>query len=208
MMFTRALIYLVIVNAFTVYSLAASAPFIYIYTTDNSYVSEYEPDDNFGNETASGIGRDYGEIRGMLLYDLSPYSGVTVLDAYLRLYVYSFGSDPPSDPWVARFSGSWDESTITWNNQPGWDDKQYTASNPPLDDYWYINITDWVIEWIDDSHENYGVLLGSDETEDHDWAAFRTKEYYNENRRPILVLEYTQSSIESASLGEIKAIYK
>lgn len=189
---------------------AAIADTAILYTTDDSYTMETQPDDNFGNVEVMFTGwYNAGQLYPVLLFDLSPYSDVTINSATLMLYIASSGGGfPPEDNWIARFTGSWDESTITWNNQPGWDDWYYTGNVPVLNDWWDVDVTSWTVAWADESHDNYGVFLGADGTSPSDYAGIWTKEHTGTDFDPYLYLDYTSTSIKSASVGEIKAIFK
>ncbi|MCP4231467.1 MAG: DNRLRE domain-containing protein, partial [bacterium] len=180
------------------------------YPTDDSYTMGSQPDNNFGYQEYAFVGSyDNLELYATFLFDLSSYSGVTINDASLQLYItHSGGTFPPNEPWIARFDGSWDENTITWNNQPGWDDWYFTASDPPMLDWWNIDVTTWTIAWVNGTHDNYGMFVGADSLGSADWFACRTKEYSDQNLHPKLVLDYTETSVESDSLGEIKAAFK
>jgi hypothetical protein len=206
-MFKYSVITIALLSALSGVVLAATAT---LNPTDDSYVMETQPNDNFGNGNYGFVGSyDNGVLYGTLLFDLSPYSGVTVNDASLQLYIaHSDGTFLPNNPWIARLSGSWDEGTITWNNQPGWDEWYYTADAPPMFDWWDIDITTWTIAWVNGSHDNYGAFLGAESLGAADWFGYRTKEYSGTTYDPRLELDYTPTSIESASLGEIKAAFK
>jgi len=195
----------------SVFSGSALADTATLNPTDGSYIMGSQPNDNFGSVNISYVGSfDAGAMYGTVLFDLSPYSGVTINDASLQLYISaSGGAFPPNNPWIARFTGSWDESTITWNNQPGWDEWYYTGTNPPLNDWWDIDVTTWTTAWVNGSQDNYGMFLGAESLNPADYVGFRTKEYSGSTYTPKLVLDYTPPvSIKSASIGEIKAAFK
>lgn len=206
MMFKYAMLAIAVLY---VLSGSAMGTTVTLYPTDDSYIMEVQPGDNFGSHTSGFYGSSgSGALYGTFLFDLSAYSGVTVNDASLQIYILNYaGSFPPNGSWIARFIGSWDEGSITWNNQPGWDDWYYTT-DPSLADWWEIDVTAWTVEWVNSTHGNYGVFIGADALGSDDWTRFGTKEESGLTYDPRLVLVYDEVSLESTTFGAIKATFR
>src|SRR5690606_31195064 len=90
--------------------------------TDDSYVdgNSSNVNNNFGSRNViwmKSVGNATYERQGFLKFDLSPLAGNTVQSATFKLY-----TDTPDTDMTASLrrveNDSWNESTITWNNQP------------------------------------------------------------------------------------------
>jgi hypothetical protein len=90
--------------------------------------------------------------------------------------------------------GSWDESTLNWNNQPvSATTPEYTYSVPATVSnafiYWYI--TNMVEGWYDGSLANNGLALQSvTESDGEGWAGFASSDSSTASQRPKLVITY------------------
>ena len=111
-----------------------------------------------------------GTLRTYLDFDLSfiPDSA-TILSASLTLTADSTGTFPfghstlsgSNDAYCRRVTSSWDEYTITWNNQP-----TATTANevilPPsiaIDEDYIVDVSELVQDMIDDPANSYGFYL-------------------------------------------------
>lgn len=93
-------------------------------STHDAHVKLDSPGSNYGTVTTIRVEQDdAADWRVFIEFDLSSIPSYAVVDAAsLFLYVDSkqdqdTGTDQPVD--VQRADASWDESTITWTNQPG-----------------------------------------------------------------------------------------
>jgi len=173
--------------------------------SDDADVWQYIPDTNRGTEQGFQVGCcGAGYWRNSLIkFDLSSYSGATVNSATLRLWVYSsFGDFPTDNIYIARNDADWDELTVTWNNSPSLAGIALITA-PSAYDWWEIDVTGWVQDFVEGSFPNYGFQILQNDT---DYAGFsmRTKEGTID---PELVLDYTLVSLQSTTFGRIKTLF-
>ncbi|QIF01664.1 DNRLRE domain-containing protein [Roseimicrobium sp. ORNL1] len=158
-------------------------------------------------------------MSAFLQFDLTPLivealAGDDIISATMRLYVLSgaesgFGAGPsatyPVSFDVRLLEGSWNEATLTWNNQPGGAYNPTTTSPPGTivatsptitnTGIWVdVDITDILTGWLDDPATNYGLRL-TQPTEVRDsggasvFPSFASSEYATESYRPQLVVQ-------------------
>ncbi|MEW5760316.1 MAG: DNRLRE domain-containing protein [Candidatus Thermoplasmatota archaeon] len=133
----------------------------------DSYIRSSFPDMNFDNcnlyvrPASSG----YDEYRAFIKFDLSSIqSNATIISAELSLKEIGSGSG-----WSTRIfsvyplTSSWEETKITWNNQPSYDNGIYASATvkpiatKALYDSW--NITKIVQGWVSGTKQNYGIIV-------------------------------------------------
>ena len=139
---------------------------------EDAHVINFYADQNFGHLSDVGIGvcdvigSSTNDIwRGYPQFDLdSVPPEAVILDAGLGLcYMDStFSSSPPIG--LYKITESWQEDTITWNNQPSAlsmaVDIQYIPENLSyMNDFVYWQITDLVVDWHENLVNNHGMLL-------------------------------------------------
>ena len=163
------------------------------YPSDDSFVWGDAPNHNYGSYNEARIGKDgLEENRHMwtaLMFDLTPYSGITLDSAKIAIYIFEAdGTFPPNEVWIARCSSDWDENEITWNNRPNYHDWHV----PPAPEYtwWTIDVTTWAQAWINETYPNYGFWVGTNATSG-DWFHINTKEEPGTIADPQLILHYT-----------------
>ena len=87
-----------------------------IHVDKDAYVSDYTPDVNYGSEDFLRIGRDnYGKVRIYYHFNISSQSS-----GWREAWIYvkfDFGTNF-IDVGVYLTRNNWDETAITWNNQP------------------------------------------------------------------------------------------
>ena len=102
---------------------------------DSGIVQQY-PDNTPGSAdyltivtSSTGWGRD-----ALIRFDTStlPQGGI-ILSAKLRLYYYDWGDTNPKDRPLNCYmiTSVWDESTVTWNNQPSYAPQPTTSTPVP-----------------------------------------------------------------------------
>ena len=184
-----------------------TAPDAYVY----SWYGSYE-DNNYGSSTSLEIYTDSNEYsRWYIRYDLSTLNIVNVTSA--TFYAYAYDADPgyTSRTRVAEskyisdtsMTDTWEESTITWNNQPCGDDYSSlngSCNNTAMDtntistwNTWYSwDVTYGANEFKDD---NFTLVIdatsgGSSSADD---KLFASKEYTSDtSKRPYLSITYTE----------------
>ncbi|MCP4230812.1 MAG: DNRLRE domain-containing protein [bacterium] len=181
--------------------------------TDDAKIVEGAPDLNFGDEIWGSVGKGPDpytyRLYTALKFDFSNFAGYTINRATLGVHTgYYWGTFPPNEPIIARVHSDWSEDTITWNNHPQYDAWKFVV-DPPYQDWWYINVTKWVRQWVNGTHGNYGVYLKANSISS-DFFWIKTKEFTARILDPRITVIYTErsSSIETESLGKIKAAFK
>ena len=185
-------------------SLSAIADSASLLPTDDSYVMEYNPVDNYGSESKFVVGYQNGWVNSLMKFDLSPYSGATINDAYIRLYVFRHGGAFPTDEIrITMNNADWDESTVTWSNKPGFNGSIDLVA-PGIIGWWDVYVTDWVQAIVDGTEPNYGFQVYKNDT-DNDYFFIYSKE--SSTNRPRLEIDYTLSDLQPATLGSIKRMF-
>jgi len=192
---------------FTVVSIALSG-FAFadmLFPTDDARVWQLLPDENYGALDNLTVGYLSGCFNTFIKFDLSPYMGATITNAMISLYVYDYyGGLPISNVWVATNDADWGEGSLIWNNRPGTVDT-LSLTSPGVIGWWEFFVTAWVQDMVDGTEPNYGFQIYNVNPVDE---AFYMDSKEGSAHPPNMMLDYTPSAIESASLGEIKAAFK
>ena len=160
-------------------------------------------------------GMSAGRYRDVMWFDLSEYTSSTGIDnATLSLnWYYPAGKTRPNDTVIEvyRPASSWNSSYVSWNKRdknvswknPGgdWYDKNgvlqgstpyailtIKGSTLPDNNYYELNVTDLVNEYISGKYENTGFFIKA-RTENNNYIAFYSTEAGSENQRPMLSLK-------------------
>jgi len=165
--------------------------------TDDSFVAEDSPDSNYGSSTYLAItDRDTAIARVFIRFDLSSIpSGATIDLAKVRLYYYNYSYTDPvnKETLIYRVTGSWSESSITWNNQPSYASDFTSSTNMPSSYGWVEwTVTDDVQGMVDGTYDNYGWCIrfyNETLSTDYSYVYFYSKEY--DGYDPELYVEYT-----------------
>ena len=189
-----------------VFSAGANATQVILNPIQDAGIFEDFPDNPYGSYAYAFVGYDNGWADTLMQFDLTPYLGIVVESAYLELYVYSGWGTIPTDSWVDRVAGSWNESTVTWNNSPGYDGNVwFYIGTPTFGDWFRFEVTGIVETWIDGSFHNYGFYFARD-TSTFGGYYFSTKEFTDNH--PRLEFNYHDVSVQPTSLGSIKSLFK
>jgi len=164
----------------------------------DAWVYENQPTTNKGGDTDLVVGGciAIADDRSYLQFDLTGIpSSIVVESVSLSLWYHGDALPSSSGPVGAyRVTDSWDEGTITWNNQPTFDATPEHTQNLPgtaTNGFrtWYI--TDLVRGWIDSSIANYGVLLmDTDESTHECYKFFYSSDHGTAAERPKLTIQY------------------
>jgi hypothetical protein len=105
---------------------------------------------------------------------------------------------------IVAVQDRWQESWVTWNNQPEYrPDKIIIARPPEGDDTWaYFNITTFVADWYNSEYENNGMYLIPGTMS---FIGFASSDERDEDIHPKLIIRYSSADVEETSWGEIKA---
>jgi hypothetical protein len=178
----------------------------------DAMVSILEPSTNFGNYRY--LTANFGpatEVRGFADFEgLSAISGATVNSAYLELWIDTANSTD-YDFGIYRVTASWEESSVTWSNQPAFVAEPYAkikvsgAAGGPYT--WDVKTL--VQEWAAGTYVNYGLLLKRVNMQyPSNWPYFCSGDNATASYHPRLRLEYTPPAVMPSSLGQIKTLLR
>ncbi|MCO6457238.1 MAG: carboxypeptidase regulatory-like domain-containing protein, partial [Pirellulaceae bacterium] len=122
-------------------------------TGGDTYIRQDDAGMNFGSSTVIESKFDSGMDRiGLIQFDLSGLTGVTVEEAYLDVTV----SDPTANSiQVRRVDSAWTESTVTWTMSPTINGSNVATFIPSTDEATYsVNITTLVQQWLDNLNDS------------------------------------------------------
>ena len=192
-----------IVFVSTIFLISVSTAFcgdvIVLKPTDDTFIDEYMPNEINGplaRLMLRRLGLSGWELHTLLKFDLSSIpAGTKIKSAKLNLYYYYYyinDGDPVGDPFdVYRITDDWDETTTTWNNQPGYDPTLISSINCPEDFNWIQwDVTSCVQDFVDGTETNYGWQIIDTATSHNHMTYFRSKDYTDDsNEHPYLEIE-------------------
>jgi hypothetical protein len=165
----------------------------------DAYVVEGYPEENSGGDTGlvSGYLPDFGSRRHRtyLEFDLSPNplpAGALITKTTLALYKYPDSTGATMNLGVYKVLNSWEESSITWNNQPSFSAQAEDSIIFVDTETWiYWHIDNLVQGWLDGSIGNYGVVLKvTDEATSDKSTIFISSDHPDDSIRPKLEIDY------------------
>jgi hypothetical protein len=159
-------------------------------------VDTYYPTQNYGTDIrlAAGSG-SVDTCRAYLQFSLASIpTDVAIVSARLALWYYQTTGSGAAPIGAYLVLGAWDESTITWNNQPTFaTTPEYTLTVPATvsNDWVYWYITNMVKGWWEGSILNYGLMLkDTDESTIEAWKSFFSSDRDIAETHPVLIITY------------------
>lgn len=166
-------------------------------STQDAYISQYFPNQNFGGAPILYVGLFQGltdRYRSLLSFDISSLpSGIDITSAILRMYISR--NDIPIIPKsinVYRLTDSFTEDTVTYSNQlsTGATPDSTATITSEINTFIEWDITDLVREWYTGSVPNNGIMLTGIETA-RSLVGFWSREYLDSILRPTLIIQYS-----------------
>jgi len=155
------------------------------------------PGSNYGTHYEIAAGRGTADtVRAYIQFDLSPIpEDIVIIEADLGLFYYrSVGGLITAPIGAYAVHGSWNESNLTWNNQPDYaGSPEYVRPVPAsvTNDFIYWSLDDLVESWINRTIRNYGLVLkDTDESTVEVWKGFYSSDWGTASERPKLVVRY------------------
>ena len=178
----------------------------------DAMVNIMQPSVNFGNYRYLMV--SFGpatEVRGLVEFEgLSAISGATVNTAYLDLWIDTANSTD-YDFGVYRITEKWEESTVTWQNQPAHVATPYDkikVSGAVGGPYTW-NAKNLVQEWLAGTYANYGLILKRvDMQYPTNWPYFCSSDNANASYRPRLTVDYVPPAVSPTSMGKVKTLFR
>ncbi len=177
------------------------------------YVWQDLPDtNNEGDYLYNGY--DNGFVLDLIQFDGlddAMFDGASINSATLGLYprtTSSWGDAPPLYVVFRMITEAWDPATVTYNTIPGMDYTSEFVFNITQDTTWtQVDITDFVVEWVENGAPNYGFLFGPTSDPGIKGVCFYSGECLTPSYRPKLIIYYEpDSAVETASWGAVKAL--
>ncbi len=142
------------------------------------------------------------KIRGLIQFDLSSIpAGSTINDARLSLY-YNPNTDEGThfkyfgnnSALLQRITQNWNESTVTWNNQPATTTQNQVvipSSTSSTQDYPNINVTNLIRDMVNNPATSFGMMLKLQYESHFRKLIFASGDYSVASKRPKLTVTYT-----------------
>jgi hypothetical protein len=163
---------------------------------------------NFGSsDHVEAAAWTYSGNQGVVrsLFDFTELSTIpanaTIMDARISLYamdVAAWQHSGANDSWIERITDSWNESTVTWNNQPATtvtNRISLAQSSNATQNYLNIDVTQLVQDMIDQPSSSYGFLIKLKTESVYRRMGFGSSDHTNPNLRPRLSVTYIASSL-------------
>ncbi|WP_315115558.1 DNRLRE domain-containing protein [uncultured Clostridium sp.] len=179
-------------------------PFVQVNPTDDVFITEYYPNNNFGNDTALFTGEylKYNNqpdaFRSLLKFNLAGVilPGNIILGATLNLFVYRKDKTDaqlsPQTVSVFTNASNFSQNTVTWNNAPALNPTPYSinVTDADVNNYISIDITNIVIGWFYGVIPNNGITLAGIENTIDTIIGYRSNEWTITGQRPFLNIQY------------------
>jgi hypothetical protein len=103
----------------------------------------------------------------------------------------------------------WSESSVNWNNKPGYAEAYGSRSIPSQTWGWYsFDVTGLVRGWVNGSFSNYGLTLRGPEGSGNDSAvlSFYTRDYAGTTYAPYLRIQYAGMATTEEAAPAVEGI--
>lgn len=145
--------------------------------------------------------------RSLLQFNLTSIpQNAKILSAKLNLYCNTTSAITqlhygPNAANLKRITSSWEENTVTWQNQPSTSSVSQVllmASTTNNQDYLNIDLTDFVTSWVADPSLNYGVMLQLQTEATYRSVILASSDHADSTKRPLLTIVYEVTPEEEA----------
>ena len=143
--------------------------------------------------------------RSFIEFDLSAIpESATVVEAKLSLYSHYDAHlnqthstlQGTNESWLRKIITNWDEFEITWNNQPAVTNANQILlpkSNYATEDYLDIDVTDLILDMINDPENSFGLRISLSYEHDYRRLAFASSDHQDPTKRPKLEITFYES---------------
>lgn len=172
------------------------------YASQDAYVSSGYPDDTYGSERYLSIENfGYYANQSYIQFNLNsiPSQGVVIQSAELQLYSYT-GTTVISPLIISKSQAGWNESNITWNNQPDLEDRYtYDPGSYPQSEI-TVDIKGLVEEWVNDPNSNYGLRIEASTSSQNKFGSREFGYSYGIPKIEITYYDVTERTRDSLAL--------
>ena len=159
----------------------------------DTIVSSLASNSNFGSQDFLLLA-NYTKIYIQFKLSALPSTAV-VTNASLSLYRYGGVADIETPVAAYRVTGAWNDSKITWNNQPGTDsiavDTEVVPTGYTYNSFITWNITKLCTYWVNGLYANHGVMLSDTNVSSNGLFSFHSSEWTTSlSLCPKLVITY------------------
>ena len=173
---------------------------IKIYPSDDSFVRDRYPNNNYGTgawfqDLRTGYNVNFGTDRSYFKFNLGVLQGKTINSAVFSIDpVFYQGSPLLNLNYVSN--NNWDEETITWNNAPSYS-TLISSKEVTSPDRIEFNIDS---SYLEAGELSFALIENNEDTD----VVFDSKDYYtggsgDETRWPYLEINYNNGGIECPS---------
>ncbi|GEM_PF-2790469 len=156
--------------------------------SQDSYIDQQHPATNYGASHHLQVSSQclYKNERSLAMFDITGIpAGASIQSASLNLYAITL---PPSSRTygVYQILGSWQEPSVTWNNQPSTPPVPIDTSTTPSSQRWMSwDVSASVQSFIDGSFHNYGWLIRDEAENSHPSRATHFSSMEDNGHHPL-----------------------
>ena len=187
-MYKHRIIYVISIS-FILLTLPASADWLNITPSKDSYVYEWTNDNtNYGSAATMEVGARFregwvpgtaDELQSLIYFDLGALpNGITINEATLRVNEVNTNGGGSAISDIKYITGTWNELGVTWNNKPA-SGSVINTVNLNSNGWKSAIVTNAVRGFINGTSTNYGFYIQTQVINDHEYSAIGTKESAN-----------------------------
>lgn len=172
----------------------------------DAFVRSKIPTLNYGTEQTTVVGTNEStkEIyRSLFEFDLSSITEDIIIEK-ITLNLYSIkGAPVTQDLGVYSAASPWEETGVTWINQPAVLNLNNIVTAGKIQGYNVIDVTDQVLKWLSGSENNYGFIVKAINESTPQVIDFYTRE--SATNKPILEITYKLKVIYSIGRTQLNS---
>ena len=164
----------------------------------DTWATDARPADTHGPDRQLHLRQETNARQHAFVFCTRPWAsqrGVTVVTAYLRLYLARTNGGGPITLGLRRITASWNEKSLAWKNRPavvGADDASATvAAGAAAGTLIEFNVTA-AMQAVADGGDYFGFQVAPDPAVAAGPILVAASEATNTDRRPILVVDWTE----------------
>lgn len=172
----------------------------------DAVISDWTPLQNFGvHPEYAGIAWTCNGTpcieRGLIEFDLTSVpSGSVINNAQFSLFANpnpvngnGYATQGNNAAWIERITGTWNESTINWNNAPAATtvNRVYLSTSSGYYQNYVVNVRDLVQDMVDDPANSHGFSIRLDNETGYTSMIFASSDYADSAYWPMLEVNYT-----------------